>query len=145
MEFLSSDCYPFMQSKHPVILFDGVCNLCNSTVNFLLKRDRKKQFRFASMQSETGEFLRHQYGIPENSDSVILIKSETVFFKSNVVFEIAHMLPYPWKIAVFLKIIPKKIRDKLYDMIAKNRYRWFGKRETCRIPTTEEMEFFIRL
>ena len=132
-----------MQSKQPVILFDGVCNLCNGTVDFLMKRNRKKQFRFASLQSETGAFLRHQYQIPAYSDSVILIKSETVYFKSDAAFEIAGMLSYPWKIAAFFKIIPKKIRDSIYDWIAKNRYSWFGKRETCRIPSAEEMEFFI--
>lgn len=132
-----------MQSKQPVILFDGVCNLCNGAVDFLLKRDRKKQFRFASLQSETGKFLIHQYAIHEDSDSVILIKSGTIYFKSGAVFEIAGMLPYPWKIAAFLKIIPKKTRDKLYDWIAKNRYRWFGKRETCRILSAEEKEFFF--
>jgi len=132
-----------MQSKQPIILFDGFCNLCNGTVDFLLKWDRKKQFRFASLQSETGEFLRSQFKIPENSDSVILIKSETVYFKSDAVSEIAGMLPFPWKIAAFIKIIPKIIRDKLYDWIAKHRYHWFGKRETCRIPTEKEKGFFI--
>ena len=132
-----------MQTKQPVILFDGVCNLCNGTVDFLMKRDRKKQFRFASLQSETGEFLRLQYRIPTDSDSVILIKSETVFFKSDAAFEIAGMLSYPWKIATFFKIISKKNRDRIYDWIAKNRYNWFGKRATCRIPSAEEMEFFI--
>ena len=132
-----------MQSKQPVILFDGVCKLCNGTVDFLLRRDRKKQFRFASLQSETGKLLKQQYAIPEDSDSVILIKSDAIYFKSGAVFEIAGMLSYPWKIAPFLKIIPKKISDYLYDWIAKNRYRWFGKRETCRIPSAKEMEFFI--
>jgi len=132
-----------MQSKQPVILFDGVCNLCNGTVDFLLKRDRKKQFRFASLQSETGKYLKHQYGIPEDFDSVILIKSDTIYFKSRAVFEIAGMLPYPWKIAAFLKLTPKKTGDKLYNWIAKNRYRWFGKRETCRIPSAQEKEFFV--
>ena len=132
-----------MQSKQPVILFDGVCNLCNSTVDFLLKRDSKKQFRFASLQSETGEFLKHQYAIPEDSDSVILIKSGNIYFRAEAVFEIAGMLPYPWKMAAFLKIFPKKTCDKLYDWIAKNRYRWFGKRESCRIPSSDEKEFFI--
>jgi predicted DCC family thiol-disulfide oxidoreductase YuxK len=122
-----------MNAEQPVILFDGVCNLCNGTVDFLMKRDRKKQFRFASLQSETGEFLRLQYQIPADSDSVILIKSETVYFKSEAAIEIAEMLPFPWKITGFLRIIPHKFRDKIYDIIAKNRYRWFGKREMCRI------------
>lgn len=132
-----------MQSKQPIILFDGVCNLCNGTVDFLMKQDRKKQFRFAPLQSETGELLTQQFQIPENSDSVILIKSNTVYFKSDVVIEISGMLHYPWKMGVIIKIIPKKIRDKLYDWIAKNRYRWFGKKDTCRIPTLEEQEFFM--
>jgi predicted DCC family thiol-disulfide oxidoreductase YuxK len=134
-----------MQYKQPVILFDGFCNLCNGTVNFLLKQDSKKQFRFASLQSETGKVLRNQHQISEEIDSVIFIKSETAYFKSDAVFEIAGMLPYPWKIAVFLKFIPKKIRDYFYDVIAKNRYHWFGKRQTCRVPTSEENEFFIKL
>lgn len=122
-----------MQSKKPIILFDGVCNLCNGAVGFLLKRDRKKQFRFVPLQWETGKLLRQKFKIPDNLDSVILIKSNIVYFKSDAFFEITTMLPYPWKIVVVLKIIPKKIRDKLYNWIAKNRYSWFGKRETCRI------------
>jgi predicted DCC family thiol-disulfide oxidoreductase YuxK len=132
-----------MQIKHPVILFDGVCNLCNATVNFLLKRDCKKQFRFAPLQSETGKKLILLFRLPENSDSVILINNDKAYFKSDAAFEIAGMLPYPWKTAIFLKVIPKKIRDKLYDWIAKNRYSWFGKRDTCRIPSEKEKEFFI--
>jgi predicted DCC family thiol-disulfide oxidoreductase YuxK len=122
-----------MRIEQPVILFDGVCNLCNGTVDFLMKRDHKKQFRFASLQSETGEFLRRKYWISKDLDSVILIKSDIVYFKSDAALEIAGMLPYPLKMAAFLKIIPKKLRDKMYDWIAKNRYRWFGQRETCRV------------
>jgi len=126
-----------MQKKQPVILFDGFCNLCNGTVNFLIKKDRKKQFRFIPLQSEKGKSLIQKFQIPIETDSVILIKFNTVFFESDAVIEIAGMLNYPWKMGVIARFIPKKIRNKLYQLIAKNRYRWFGKRESCRVQTLE--------
>lgn len=143
IEFPYSNCYSFMEIIHQVILFDGVCNLCNGTVDFLLKWDRKKQFRFAALQSETGQSLLLKYKIPIKTDSVILIKSNTIYTESDAAIEIAGMLPFPWKLGVLFRVIPKKMRDKIYRWIAKNRYRWFGKRESCRIPTTEEMKFFV--
>ena len=132
-----------MKEQNPIILFDGVCNLCNGTVDFLLKRDRKKQFRFASIQSEAAQLLIRKYQIPVEIDSVILIKSNQVYFESDAAFEIAGMFSFPWKMAVIFRIIPKGIRDFIYRWIAKNRYRWFGKREICRIPDPTEKESFI--
>lgn len=132
-----------MQTTLPVILFDGECNLCNGTVNFLLKRDRKKQFRFASLQSETGQSLIQKFKIPVETDSVILIKSNRIYIESDAAIEIAGMLPFPWKTGVLIRIIPRKNRDKFYRWVAKNRYRWFGKRDVCRIPSAEEKEFFM--
>lgn len=132
-----------MEKQNPVILFDGVCNLCNGTVDFLLKRDRKKQFRYAALQSETGKALIQKYQIPEQTDSVILIKLNKAYFESDAAIEIAYILPYPWRLGIVFKIIPKYIRNKIYRWVAKNRYRWFGKRETCRIQTPEENEFFM--
>jgi len=122
-----------------IILFDGVCNLCNGTVDFLLKRDRKKQFRFVALQSESGKLYIRKFQIPVNTDSVILIRFNQVYFESDAIIEIAGMLNYPWKLGVIVKIIPKKIRNGLYRIIARNRYRWFGKRSTCRIPSSEEI------
>lgn len=127
-----------MQSKNPIILFDGVCNLCNGGVDFLLRRDRKKQFRFIPLQSESGKLYIRKFQIPVNTDSVILIRFNQVYFESDAIIEIAGMLNYPWKLGVIAKIIPKKIRNSLYRIIARNRYRWFGKRSTCRIPSSEE-------
>ena len=127
-----------MQIKQAVILFDGLCNLCNGTVDFLIKKDRKKQFRFIPLQSEKGKSLIQKFQIPINTDSVILINANKAYFESDSVIEIARMLNYPWKLGVLGKFIPKKIRDGIYRLIAKNRYRWFGKRETCRIPADEE-------
>ena len=133
-----------MEKQNPVILFDGVCNLCNGTVDFLLKRDRKKQFRYAALQSETGKTLIQKFHIPKQTDSVILIKLNKVYFESDAAIEITNMLPYPWKLGIIFQIIPKIIRNKIYRWVAKNRYRWFGKRKTCRIPTPEEKEFFMQ-
>jgi len=132
-----------MKQQNPIILFDGVCNLCNGTVDFLLKRDSKKQFRFTSIQSKAAQLLLHKCQIPSETDSVILIKSNKVYFESDAAIEIAGMLPFPWKMGTIFRIIPKKIRDNIYRRIAKNRYRWFGKRDTCRIPAPSERESFI--
>ncbi|HRX10362.1 MAG TPA: DCC1-like thiol-disulfide oxidoreductase family protein [Draconibacterium sp.] len=123
-----------MEAEQAVILFDGFCKLCNGTVNFLLKYDKKKQFSFIPLQSDAGKKFISKYKIPVDIDSVLLIKSNRVYFKSDAAVEIAGMLNFPWKLASSVKIIPRQIRDKIYNWVAKNRYRWFGKRESCRIP-----------
>jgi predicted DCC family thiol-disulfide oxidoreductase YuxK len=127
---------------HPLVLFDGVCNLCNGTVDFILKRDRKKQFRFVALQSEAGEKIREKYRFPEEIDSVILIHKEKVFYESDAALEIARLLPAPWKWAAILKIVPVRWRNAVYRWIARNRYRWLGKRKECRLPSAEEQKFF---
>ncbi|HPE76597.1 MAG TPA: DCC1-like thiol-disulfide oxidoreductase family protein [Draconibacterium sp.] len=123
-----------MEAEQAVILFDGFCNLCNGTVNFLLKYDKEKQFSFIPLQSDAGKKFISKYQIPADIDSVLLIKSNRVYFKSDAAVEIAGMLNFPWKLASSVKIIPRQIRDKIYNWVAKNRYHWFGKRESCRIP-----------
>jgi predicted DCC family thiol-disulfide oxidoreductase YuxK len=129
-------------NKNPIVLFDGVCNLCNGTVDFILKRDRKKQFRFVALQSEAGEAIRKNFSIPDEIDSVVLIHEEIVFYESDAALEIARLLPAPWKWAVVFKIVPPGWRNAVYRWIARNRYRWFGKKKECRIPTPEEQQFF---
>lgn len=132
-----------MQNNNPIILFDGICNLCNGTVDFLLKKDRKKQFKFASLQSNAGQLLIQKFHISNETDSVIFIKSNKVYTESDAIIEIFDMLNYPWKLGIIVKIFPKKIRDGFYRIISNNRYHWFGKREKCRIPRLAEKEFFI--
>ena len=132
-----------MTAQNPIILFDGVCNLCNGTVDFLLKHGRKRQFRFAPIQSEAAQLLFRKFQIPAETDSVIVIKSNQVYFESDAAIEIAGMLSFPWKMAVIFRFIPKKMRDIIYRWIAKNRYRWFGKRDICRISDPSEKESFI--
>lgn len=132
-----------MKQQHPILLFDGVCNLCNAAVDFLIKRDREKRFRYASLQSETGKKLIREFTVPAETDSVVLVHWGRVYTESGAALEIARLLPYPWKLAYVFKIVPRPLRDNMYRWIARNRYRWFGKRETCRLPTQEEKELFI--
>lgn len=128
--------------NNPIILFDGVCNLCNGAVDFILKRDKHKQFRFVSLQSETGLYIIKKFKIATETDSVILIQNNKVFIESDAAIKIAQQLTPFWKLLLVFKIIPKKVRDKLYRWVAKNRYNWFGKKQSCRIPGNEEMKVF---
>jgi predicted DCC family thiol-disulfide oxidoreductase YuxK len=128
--------------NHPLILFDGICVLCNKTVNFLLQHDSKKQFRYVALQSDVGIKLTENFEVPPATDSVLLIYENLLYTESEAALKIASLLPFPWKTAVIFKIIPKNIRNKIYRWIAKNRYRWFGKNNSCRIPVPEEKIFF---
>ncbi|MCG6188397.1 thiol-disulfide oxidoreductase DCC family protein [Maribellus maritimus] len=128
--------------KYPLIIFDGVCNLCNGAVDFVLSRDYQKQFRFVTLQSEAGEKVLRELQIPAETDSVILYWKKELFTESEAALEIVRLLPAPWKWAVVFKFIPKKPRDKIYRWIAKNRYRWFGQKQTCRLPSPQEKQFF---
>lgn len=128
--------------ENPLVLFDGVCNLCNGTVNFILKRDKKKQFRFVPLQSEAGKKLKKKFFASGEMDSVALIYREKIYFESEAVLMIARLLPPPWRWAAFFRVIPVEWRNRMYRCVAKNRYRWFGKKTACRIPTPEEKRFF---
>ncbi|HAY33004.1 MAG TPA: thiol-disulfide oxidoreductase DCC family protein [Ignavibacteria bacterium] len=130
--------------KFKIILFDGVCNLCNSSVNFIIDKDVRNVFKFASLQSETGTKLIKNYNLTaENIDSVILIDNDRAYIKSDAALMIAAELGGVYKILSFMRIIPKFIRDFFYDIIARNRYRWFGKKDVCRIPTPELKSKFL--
>lgn len=133
------------QHYNNVILFDGVCNLCNSSINFVLDRDKKKKFIFASLQSNAGKELLEFHHIQqlEHYDSILLIKDHKIYKKSSAALEIAKGLSGGWKFFYVFKIIPRFIRDIFYDLIAKNRYRLFGKSDTCRVPEPEIKSRFI--
>lgn len=134
-----------------VILFDGLCNLCNGSVNFILKRDKDKKYKFASLQSEIGIELCKQHNIDTNVlarsvggvDSIIFIKNDKVFIKSAAVLEILKDLPIGWRVFRSGIILPKVIRDWLYDLIAKHRYRIFGKKDECPIPSEDVQDRFL--
>ena len=120
-----------------IILFDGLCNLCNSSVQFLIKRDSKDIFLFVSLQSELGKELLSKLPIAiQKTDSIILYESEAVFYyKSQAVFQIIKSLGGLFNLLLIFKLLPHSIHDFIYDYIAKNRYHWFGKKEQCLVPT----------
>ncbi len=124
----------------PVIFFDGVCNLCNSSIQFVIRQDKKRVFRFAPLQSKVASVLLKNHDVV---DSVILLKGEKVFIKSDAAFEIIKEFHFFWKLLLIFKIFPKFIRNSVYDFIAKNRYKWFGKRNDCMIPTEELKSLFL--
>tara|TARA_R110002020_G_scaffold155322_2_gene336277 strand:- start:800 stop:1207 length:408 start_codon:yes stop_codon:yes gene_type:complete len=132
------------EKKHKIILFDGVCNLCNSSVIFAIKRDKSDVFRFAALQSEIGEQLTSKYNIDTSkTDSIILIDGEKYYEKSSAALHIAKYLSGGWPLLYFFIILPKFIRDSVYNFIAKNRYKWYGKKESCMIPTPELQAKFL--
>jgi predicted DCC family thiol-disulfide oxidoreductase YuxK len=122
----------------PVILFDGVCNLCNASVQFIIKRDSKKSFMFSSLQSDAAQAILLQYNL-ENLDfnTIILIEGGVVYDKSTAILKIIRRLSGFYKLGYIFIIVPKFIRDFVYKIISNNRYKWFGKRATCMIPTEE--------
>ena len=128
----------------PIILFDGVCNLCNRAVQFIIKHDKKNIFRFASLQSETGQKLLSEYNLPLNEfNSFILIENGKAYSRStgalHVVKKLNGMLPWLY---TFI-IIPKTLRNSIYNWVGRNRYKWFGKKEECMIPTPELKARFL--
>ena len=130
---------------HPnLILFDGVCNFCNFWVNFIIDRDSKAFFKFTAVQSDTARQILKSNNIDAMKiDSIVLVINGKIFFKSSAAFQIARKLDGFWKLLYIFIIIPPFMRDGIYDFIASNRYKWFGKRETCRIPTDNEKHRFI--
>jgi predicted DCC family thiol-disulfide oxidoreductase YuxK len=130
-------------SKHPVILFDGICNLCNGAVQFVINRDAGEKFRFASLQSSIGKTYLKQFELTADVYSIILIKNDRVFDKSSAALEIAKDLSGLWPAFYAFKIFPKYIRDSIYDYIAAHRYKWFGKKDECMIPTPELKTRFL--
>ncbi len=130
--------------SHPLILFDGVCNLCNASVAWIIRHDRRDVFRFASLQSPAGRAAlaaaAPSGGIP---DSVVLIDGGRMYTRSNAAIEIARGLGFPWSLAAAGLMVPRPLRDALYSTVARNRYRWFGKRAACMMPTPELRARFL--
>jgi predicted DCC family thiol-disulfide oxidoreductase YuxK len=133
-----------MRGAKSIILFDGVCNLCNSSIDFVLKRDIKDHFRFGALQEKESQELLSKFNVSSNYlDSLVLIEENKLYFRSTAALRIARKLNSLWPILYILILIPASLRDYLYNWIGKNRYRWFGKKATCRIPTKLEKEKFL--
>lgn len=127
-----------------IILFDGVCNLCNNSVNFVIRHDRHDRFRFTSLQSDFARQLAavHQLNIAA-MESFILIAGGKPYYKSTAALKVARRLSFPYPLLYAGMIIPRLLRDGIYSWIARNRYKWFGKREACMVPTVELKKKFL--
>lgn len=130
-----------------IILFDGVCNLCNGFINFIIDRDPEGVFQFGSLQSQKAKDLLNRTSGPESNpdalDSIILVEQGKAFTHSTAVLRILSYLGLPWKLLYSLIVVPRPVRDWVYDRVASNRYDWFGRRMRCRVPTPELKERFI--
>ena len=130
--------------QHAVILFDGVCNFCNSSVQFVIKRDSKRYFRYAPLQSEFGQTQLKRYGLPlESFGSFILIEDDKAYTRSTAALRVARKLSGAWPVLYGCIVIPAFLRNMVYEFVAQNRYRWFGKRDACMIPTAEQRALFL--
>ncbi|MEI3604094.1 DCC1-like thiol-disulfide oxidoreductase family protein [Pseudogracilibacillus sp. SE30717A] len=125
-----------------IILFDGQCHFCNGSVQFIIKRDPKAIFSFASLQSEIGQSLLNEYNVPAHENSLILISNNHFYSKSTAALKISKELRFLWKLCYFFIIIPVPIRDFIYNIIAKNRYKLINK-TVCEIPSPEDKKRFL--
>ena len=133
-----------MNSDKHILLFDGVCNTCNFVVDCLLKLDKKRVLSFASLQSEVGHVLLNKFHLPmDKMETLVLISNNKTFTHSSAVFEILRIIGWPWKFFTIFSFLPRPLTDFLYKLYSRNRYRLFGKSETCRLLTPEEKGRFI--
>jgi predicted DCC family thiol-disulfide oxidoreductase YuxK len=131
-------------SRHAVVVFDGECAFCNRWVDFLLRFDRGDVFRFAARQTETGALFLRQAGLPEAGvGSIVLVEDGTVRSRSAAVLHMLGLLGLPFSLAAIFRLIPAAPRDVIYDWFARNRLKWFGRRQTCRLPSPAERHRFL--
>lgn len=131
-------------SPHPIVIFDGVCNYCSSVVAFIIKRDTRGIFRFAPFQSESAKSLLEEYGVREDYlDSFILIEDGKLYTKSEAALRLWRRLGGLWSLTYVFVAVPAFVRDAVYDFVARNRYKWFGKKDECMIPGPEVRERFL--
>jgi predicted DCC family thiol-disulfide oxidoreductase YuxK len=128
---------PLQSETYAIILFDGVCNLCNNMVQRIIRNDPKGYFKFASLQSKAGQRLLRNYGlaVAETPESIVLFEQDKVYQQSTAALRIAARLEGGYRFLKPLRFIPAFLRDRIYHLIARNRYRWWGKKETCMLPT----------
>jgi predicted DCC family thiol-disulfide oxidoreductase YuxK len=132
------------ETEKKIILFDGVCNLCNCSVQFVIRHDKQKQFIFGSLQSETGQALLKKFHLSQNTfNSFLLIEGDKIYLRSSAALRVVKYLGNGWNLLYAFNIVPKFIRDGVYNFISKNRYKWFGKKDACWVPTTELKSRFL--
>ncbi|WP_271105648.1 thiol-disulfide oxidoreductase DCC family protein [Pseudomonas tohonis] len=142
---MSADSFPpHIQPGERVVLFDGVCKLCNGWARFLIRHDRERLFKLASVQSPEGQAILRWYGMPtDRFDTMAYVEGRDLFVRSDAVLRIARRLPWPWRLASVARMVPAFLRDWLYDRIALNRYRLFGRHEVCLLPDPDHERRFL--
>ena len=130
--------------ESPVVLFDGICNYCNAMVNFAIQNDKKALLKFAPLQSKAGRTLKEKYRVNSAIDSIILIDQGKVYTHSDAAIRITKYLRWPSKALYAFILVPKFIRQPVYKWVAKNRYKWFGKKENCMVPSPEVKARFLQ-
>ncbi len=134
---------PDSSEEHGIVLFDGVCNLCSWSVNFIIARDSRAYFRFASLQSDYGRRRLNELGMTTDVDSIVLIENGIGYCESTAALRIARRLNGLWGGLYVFSVLPRFLRDRVYRMVATNRYTWFGKKTTCLIPSVEIRDRFV--
>jgi predicted DCC family thiol-disulfide oxidoreductase YuxK len=135
-----------MPTKRPehIVIFDGVCNLCNSSIDFIIRHDKKQMFYVSANQHEAGAEILREHGLSkEDTTTVFYLEKGKLYQRSTAALRIARHLGFPWNLLWVFIIIPPFIRDGVYKWISRNRYRWFGKKDSCRLPTPEEQARFL--
>jgi predicted DCC family thiol-disulfide oxidoreductase YuxK len=127
----------------PVLLFDGVCNLCNGVVQFLVPRDPAGRIRYAPLQSDAGRALLERAGIEQDLDTVVLVEGDRAYTKSAAAIRVAELLGWPYRLASLGRVLPRRLRDACYDVVAANRYDWFGRMERCMVPDDDVSDRFL--
>jgi predicted DCC family thiol-disulfide oxidoreductase YuxK len=135
---------PHFRDDHPIIVFDGKCVLCSGFAQFVLRHDRDARFRLLAAQSTLGDALYHHFELdPVNYETYILLQDGIAYLRSEAAIRILEGLGMPWRLVSFCRLCPLRIRDRLYDFVARNRLRWFGARQTCYVPTVADANRFI--
>lgn len=133
-----------MTIHSPIVFFDGVCNLCNRSVQFIIKRDKQKKLRFASLQGKAGQEMLHRFHLPTNDfHSFVLLEEDRIYTRSTAVLRMLKIIGRGWQLYYGFIIVPRFIRDTVYNWVARNRYKWYGKRDECMVPTPELRKRFL--
>lgn len=128
----------------PILLFDGVCNLCNGTIQFIIPRDPEGRLRFAPLQSATGRALLSRSGLPtDDLETVVLVEGNRAYTKSAAAIRVAELLGWPYRLARLGRLLPRRLRDAGYDFVAANRYDWFGRKDQCMLPDEDVSDRFL--
>ncbi|MBN9398552.1 MAG: DUF393 domain-containing protein ['Candidatus Kapabacteria' thiocyanatum] len=126
-----------------IVVFDGVCTLCNHSVDFLMRHDRTESLMFTSFQSEAGRTLLARHGIDHAPTTIYVVENDRIYTESTGILRLCRYLDWPWRAGTVLLVIPAFVRNIVYRIVARNRYRWFGERDTCRLPTPKERRRFL--